>query len=138
MGRRSSAISPLFEMCASAKSNGSIPRLAALRLSPPQDLRRGSRFRYINPHCEVYRRRKVEWIDYITQRIHPPRKNPFEPLRRREALRNASRFPTLAVTLCLHLHYSAEERDFAPHVPYIMPRAAQCFISCLGMCCVGE
>ena len=26
-------------------------------------LRRGSSVRYINPLCEVYRRRKVEWID---------------------------------------------------------------------------
>ena len=26
-------------------------------------LRRGSSIRYINPLCEVYRRRKVEWID---------------------------------------------------------------------------
>ena len=26
-------------------------------------LRRGSRVCYINPLCEVYRRRKVEWID---------------------------------------------------------------------------
>ena len=30
---------------------------------PPSLLRRGSSFRYINPLCEVYRRRKVEWID---------------------------------------------------------------------------
>ena len=27
-------------------------------------LRRGSRVRFINPLCEVYRRRKVEWIDH--------------------------------------------------------------------------
>ena len=31
-------------------------------------LRRGSSVRYINPLCEVYRRRKVEWIDQFSIR----------------------------------------------------------------------
>ena len=48
-------------------------------------------------------------MDRLYYSADPPTpKKPFEPLRRREALRNASRFPTLAVTLCLHLHYSAD------------------------------
>ena len=44
-------------------------------------LRRGSSVRYINPLCEVYRRRKVEWIDqaenlcqmYVWFLVHPCR-----------------------------------------------------------------
>ena len=44
-------------------------------------LRRGSSVRYINPLCEVYRRRKVEWIDPLC--LHDsadpphPKKNPL-------------------------------------------------------------
>ena len=51
-------------------------------------LRGGSSVRYINPLCEVYCRRKVEWIDQLCLHLHysadprstPPRKKDLWPL----------------------------------------------------------
>ena len=61
--------------------------MAAPYLSPPRRFKQiGSSVRYINPLCEVYCRRKVEWIDQLWLHLHysvdpqstPPKKKTFD------------------------------------------------------------